>query len=71
LGVKRLLPLYMEEKLSHNFLRRQPATKKQFIEASKQVKYDENFVDNQGLAAYFGRMYQDIDIYDNNVSSAG
>ena len=71
IGGKTLLPLYMEEKLSHNFFRKQPYTKKQFIEANKQVKYDESFVDNQGLTAYFNRMYQDIDIYDNNVSLLG
>ncbi|OKS88544.1 DUF5686 and carboxypeptidase-like regulatory domain-containing protein [Mucilaginibacter polytrichastri] len=71
IGGKNLLPLYMEEKLSHTFLRKQPYTKKQFIEANKQVKYDESFIDNQGLTAYFNRMYQDIDIYDNNIALLG
>ncbi|TSD67355.1 carboxypeptidase-like regulatory domain-containing protein [Inquilinus sp. KBS0705] len=68
IGGKTLLPLYMEEKLSDNYFRKDPYTKKQVIEANKQVKYDENFIDNQGLKAYFNRMYQDINIYDNNVS---
>lgn len=68
IGGKTLLPLYMEEKLSQNYYRKVPYTQKQVIEANKQVKYDENFVDNQGLTAYFNRMYQDINIYDNNVS---
>ena len=71
IGGKNLLPLYMEEKLSHNFFRKSPYTKKQFIEADKQVKYDANFVDNEGLSTYFNRMYQDIDIYENNVSMLG
>lgn len=71
IGGKNMLPIYMEEKLSHNFSRKQPYFKKQFIEADKQVKYDENFVDNQGLSTYFNRMYQDINIYDNNVSMLG
>jgi hypothetical protein len=68
IGGKTLLPLYMEEKLSQNYYRKVPYTQKQVIEANKQVKYDENFVDNQGLTTYFNRMYQDINIYDNNVS---
>lgn len=71
IGGKNLLPIYMEEKLSHNFFRKQPYTKKQFIEADKQVKYDPNFIDNEGVSTYFNRMYQDINIYDNNVAMLG
>ncbi|AMR32609.1 hypothetical protein A0256_14845 [Mucilaginibacter sp. PAMC 26640] len=68
IGGKTLLPLYQEEKLSDNYFRKAPYAKKQVISANKQVKYDESFIDNQGLTAYFNRMYQDINIYDNNVS---
>ncbi|QXV64981.1 carboxypeptidase-like regulatory domain-containing protein [Mucilaginibacter sp. 21P] len=68
MGGKILLPVYQEEKLSENYYRKVPYAKKQVITASKQVKYDENFVDNNGLKSYFDRMYQDINIYDNNVS---
>ncbi|MBS7564943.1 carboxypeptidase-like regulatory domain-containing protein [Mucilaginibacter sp. Bleaf8] len=68
IGGKNMLPIYMEEKLSENYFRKAPYAKKQIIEGNKQVKYDENFIDNQGLAAYFNRLYQDINIYDNNVS---
>ena len=68
IGGKLLLPIYMEEKLSQNYFRKSPFTKKQVVEANKQVKYDERFIDNQGLSSYFNRLYQDIDIYDNNIS---
>ncbi|RFZ90756.1 carboxypeptidase-like regulatory domain-containing protein [Mucilaginibacter conchicola] len=68
MGGKILLPVYQEEKMSDNYYRKAPYAKKQVITASKQVKYDENFVDNNGLKSYFDRMYQDINIYDNNVS---
>ena len=71
MGGKNMLPVYMEEKLSHTFFRKQPYAKKQFMEADKQVKYDPRFIDNQGLSTYFNRMYQDINIYDNNVSMLG
>jgi hypothetical protein len=71
IGGKNLLPFYMEEKISKNYYRKNPYVKKQIIEASKQVKYNENFVDNAGLTEYFNRMYQDVDIYDNNISLLG
>jgi hypothetical protein len=71
IGGKNLLPVYMEEKLSDNYFRKDPYAKKQIIQANKQVKYDENFVDNEGLKSYFNRMYQDINIYDNNISLLG
>ncbi|WP_295670406.1 DUF5686 and carboxypeptidase-like regulatory domain-containing protein [uncultured Mucilaginibacter sp.] len=67
IGGKILLPIYMEEKLSQNYYRKSPYAKKQVIEANKQVKYDESFIDNQGLSSYFNRLYQNIDIYDNNI----
>ncbi|WP_428329648.1 DUF5686 family protein [Mucilaginibacter sp.] len=71
IGGKTLLPVYMEEKLSDNYFRKDPFAKKQIIQANKQVKYDEGFIDNEGLKSYFNRMYQDINIYDNNISLLG
>jgi len=71
MGGKNLLPVYMEEKLSDNYFRKSPYAKKQIIQANKQVKYDENFIDNEGLKAYFNRMYMDIEIYDNNIPLLG
>ncbi|MBE9584056.1 carboxypeptidase-like regulatory domain-containing protein [Mucilaginibacter sp. JRF] len=68
IGGKNLLPMYMEEKLSDNYYRKDPERKKQIVTAHKQVKFDENFIDNEGLQQYFNRMYQDIEIYDNNIS---
>jgi hypothetical protein len=67
IGGKTQLPIYMEEKLSENYFRKSPYAKKQVILANKQVKYDERFIDNDGLKAYFNRIYMDIDIYDNNI----
>ena len=67
MGGKNQLPIYMEEKLSNNYFRKSPYSKKQMVQAAKQVKYDEKFIDNDGLKAYFNRMYMDIDIYDNNI----
>jgi len=71
IGGKNLLPIYLEEKLSDNYYRKSPFVKKQVIQANKQVKYDENFIDNDGLKTYFNRLYMDIEIYDNNIPLLG
>jgi hypothetical protein len=71
IGGKNLLPIYLEEKLSDNYYRKSPYVKKQVIQANKQVKYDENFIDNEGLKTYFNRLYMDIEIYDNNIPLLG
>jgi len=71
IGGKNLLPIYMEEKLANDYFRKSPYAKKEIVEGQKQVKYDENFIDNEGLKSLFNRMYQDVDIYDNNISLLG
>jgi len=68
IGGKNILPVYMEEKLSQNYLQRNPDKKKTIITANKQVNFDNPIIDNKGLSQYFERMYADIDIYANNIS---
>ncbi len=68
IGGKNFLPVFQEEKLSENYFRKNPEKIKSVLIANKRVNFDERFVDNQGLSTYFDRMYQDIDIYDNNIS---
>lgn len=68
IGGKIMLPVFMEEKVSQNYLQKSPDKKKQVIIADKHVNYDSKFIDTQGLSKYFERMYADINIYDNNIS---
>ncbi|RZK81825.1 MAG: carboxypeptidase-like regulatory domain-containing protein [Pedobacter sp.] len=68
IGGKNVLPVFQQEKLSDNYYRKSPEKLKTVVIADKQVNFDERFVDNKGLSTYFDRMYQDIDIYDNNIS---
>lgn len=68
IGGKNMLPVFQQEKLSDNYFRKNPEKLKTVVIADKQVNFDERFIDNQGLSSYFDRMYQDIDIYDNNIS---
>jgi len=70
-GGVNILPLYIEEKLAKEYFRKNPAQRKSIALGSKQVEFDKHFIDNEGLSAYFNRMYQDIDIYANNVSLLG
>ncbi len=68
IGGKNLLPIYIQEKLSDQYLSFSPDKSKTVVLAEKQVEFDNRFIDNQGMKAYFDRMYQNINIYDNNIS---
>jgi len=70
-GGVNILPVYIEEKLVQEYYRKNPEKRKSIALGSKQVEFDKHFIDNEGLSAYFNRMYQDIDIYANNVSLLG
>lgn len=64
---KPVLPVYLKESLSDVLYRKSPKTKKEITKASKMVAF-EGYVDNQGLDAYMKYLYQDINIYDNNIT---
>ncbi|WP_293785404.1 DUF5686 and carboxypeptidase-like regulatory domain-containing protein [uncultured Pedobacter sp.] len=68
IGGKNLLPIYIQEQLSDHYLSKNPEKNKTIIIGEKQVQFDNRYIDNKGLKTYFDRMYQDIDIYKNNIS---
>ncbi len=70
-GGVNILPIYMEEKLAKEYYRKNPERKKSIALGAKQVQFDKQFIDNEGLSTYFNRMYQDVDIYANNVNVVG
>ncbi|WP_046244162.1 DUF5686 and carboxypeptidase-like regulatory domain-containing protein [Hymenobacter terrenus] len=70
-GGVNILPIYIEEKLAKEYYRKTPEKRKIIPLGTKQVQFDKNFIDNEGLSSYFNRMYQDVDIYANNVSLLG
>lgn len=61
------LPAFIEERLSQVYTRRKPNTTKQLILAEQRAQFDPKFIDNDGLSAYFNKLYQDIDIYESNI----
>ncbi|MFC5412886.1 DUF5686 family protein [Larkinella bovis] len=67
---KNRLPAYLEEKLSQVYYRKNPQARQQQVKAQRRAEFDPRFVDNKGLSKYFNRLYEDINLYDNNVSIA-
>ncbi len=64
---KSLLPIYLEEKLSNRFYRKNPEKDKSVLLGEKKVNYGD-FLDDNGISQYLKRLYADINIYDNNVN---
>lgn len=64
---KSLLPIYLEEKLSDRFYRKNPEKDKTVLLGEKKVNYGD-FLDDNGISQYLKRLYSDINIYDNNVN---
>jgi len=67
IGGKLLLPIYLQEKLTQKYLHKNPDLDKKVLLANKQVKFDSLVIDNQGIATYLERMYEDVNLYDNNI----
>ncbi|MFD1140092.1 DUF5686 family protein [Larkinella insperata] len=67
---KNRLPAFLEEKVSQVYYRKSPEVKKQQVKAQRRAEFDPRFVDNKGLSKYFNRLYENINIYDNNISIA-
>lgn len=68
IGGQTILPLYMEETLSKNYYRKDPEKNKSVIVARKKVDLDPRYFDKNGVSNYMNRLYEDINIYDNNIS---
>lgn len=64
---KYLLPVYMAENVSQKYYRKNPDKQKTFVLAEKQVNYGD-FIDHNGIKNYLNRLYEDVDIYENNIS---
>ncbi len=64
---KPILPMYLQESIAAKYFRKDPKKTKSFITANKVVRFDQ-YIDNEGLNKYMKHLYQDIDIYDNNIT---
>jgi Family of unknown function (DUF5686)/CarboxypepD_reg-like domain len=60
------LPMYLKETISDVFFRKSPETKKEIIQGEKMTGLG-NYVDNNGIKLYLEALYQDVNVYDNNI----
>lgn len=63
---KSLLPVYLEEHISRQYLRKFPENKKSVILGEKKVDFG-TYVDNEGLSTLLKRLYENVNIYDNDI----
>lgn len=63
---KSLLPIYLDEKLSQYYYRKNPEKEKNVLLGEKGVNFG-SYIDNEGLGQYFKHMYYKVDIYENNI----
>jgi len=64
---KSLLPLYLDEKLSQYYYRKNPEKERTVVLGTRTVDYGGS-LDQQGITEYFKYMYAKVDIYDNNIN---
>lgn len=64
---KAILPIYIEENISQNYMKKSPQKTKSIITANKQVTFDERYINNESISKYMKNLYQDIDLYENNL----
>ncbi len=60
------LPMYLKETVSDVYFRKQPESKKEIIQGEKMTGLG-NYVDNNGIKLYLEALYQDVNVYDNNI----
>jgi hypothetical protein len=60
------LPLYIKEESSSQYFRKKPESQKEIIHGEKTINFTE-YVDNKGLTANINYLYQNINIYDNEI----
>jgi hypothetical protein len=63
---KSIVPLYIKESLSDYNYRKEPEATKEILLAEKTVNLDEYF-SSKGISAYTNYLYQNINIYDNEI----
>jgi hypothetical protein len=67
---KNLLPIYLVEKLSQVYYRKNPEVTKTVLLGEKGVNFGPA-VDNEGVGQYFKHLYEKVDIYTNSIYLLG
>ncbi len=61
-----ILPVFIKETLSEHYFRKEPPAVKDVTIADKTINLEE-YLDRKGLTAYLNYLYQDVNIYDNEI----
>lgn len=61
-----ILPIYLKESISENYYRKVPVATKEIIRARKAINLEE-YLDNKGVTANLNYIFQNINIYDNEI----
>ena len=61
-----IVPLYLEELYSKNYYQKSPEKKRTVILGQNKVDFGE-FIDTKGVTDYLKRLYENVNIYDNNI----
>jgi len=60
------LPIFIKEKQSSCYYRKNPKAEKEITHGEKTIDFNE-YIDSKGLTANINYLYQNIDIYDNDI----
>jgi len=63
---KSLMPIFLDEKLTQYYYRKEPEKEKTVTLGQKTVNFGGS-IDNEGLTVYFKHMYYKVDIYSNVI----
>jgi hypothetical protein len=63
---KSILPIYLDEKLSQNYYRKEPEKTREVVLGQRGVNFGPA-VDNEGVKQYFKHLYNKVDIYGNDI----
>jgi hypothetical protein len=61
-----VLPVFIREEIAEHYYRKQPEANKDVVRAQKTINLDE-YLDNKGVSANLNYLYQDVNIYDNQI----
>jgi hypothetical protein len=62
----QVLPLYIKEAISDHYYRKEPEATKEIVRDEKSTNVDQ-YLDNKGISAHLDYLYQNINIYDNDI----
>ena len=64
---KPYLPIFLRETASKMYYRKKPKTLKEYQTGTKMTGFEDYF-DDDGMSFIMDKLYQDIDVYDNNIT---